>query len=58
MGVLRRGRKDPGQKGPSGVLGDARHLAQDRDAGHAPGRYGAGGAVQRRQHLRRGDWGA
>ena len=55
VGFLRRSGKGSGQEGPSGVLGDARHLAQDRDAGHAPVRYGAGGAVQRRQHLRRRD---
>ncbi len=46
LGFLRRSRQGTRQEGPSGVLGDARHLAQNRDAGHAPGRYGAGGAVQ------------
>ena len=46
VGVLRRCREPAGRSG-AGVLGDARHIAQDRHARHAPLADRAGRAVRR-----------
>ena len=52
VGLLRRCR-GPARGSGAGVLGQSRHVAEDRDAGHAPLADGTGGAVRRPVALRR-----